>query len=148
MSENGHDEKAPRLSRRAVIALPVLVGVGFGASGCGASIPSRPVAYGRPDRLSAGAVERLEGYDVFLVRSEAGVAAISGRCTHAGCGVSPDAQGGFRCGCHGSTFAADGTVTGGPAGSDLTWYAVRVENGELVVDPTETVAKGTFTPLS
>lgn len=136
------------LSRRAVlVSLPVL---GAGASllsGCGASIPGQAVVFGSPDSLTAGTPARLAGYDVFVVRSAEGVAAISGRCTHMGCGVSAAADGSFHCGCHGSAFAADGTVTNGPAGSDLTWFAVRVENGSIVVDPTQQVPKGTYTAL-
>lgn len=137
--------------RKVLVSLPVLAvgaSVGLSTTGCGASIPHAAVVYGRADALSAGAPQRLEGYDVFIVRSEAGVAAISGRCTHMGCGVGPTAEGAFHCGCHGSEFAADGTVTHGPAGRDLTWFAVRIEDGNLVVDPTQEVPKGTFTPLA
>ena len=135
--------------RKVLVSLPVLA---MGASaalsvGCGASIPGSAVVYGRADSVAAGAPQRLAGYDVFLIRSERGIAAISGRCTHMGCGVAPVAGGSFHCGCHGSEFAADGTVTHGPAGSDLAWFAVRIENGSVVVDPTQQVPKGTFTPL-
>lgn len=140
------------LSRRTVLkSLPIVAigtGLGLGAGGCGgASIPRTTVVFGPPDTIAAGAPQRLTGYDVFLVRSDQGVAAISGRCTHAGCGVSPVEGGAFHCGCHGSDFAADGTVTNGPAQTDLPWFAVRIEDGNVVVDPTEEVPKGTFTPI-
>lgn len=148
MSASDENDGAPKLTRRQVISLPVIVGVGAGlaSTACGASIPGQAVAFGPPDQLEAGP-QRLEGYDVFVVRSDQGVAAISGQCTHAGCGVAPSDDGGFRCGCHGSTFTADGTVTSGPATENLTWYAVRMEDGEVVVDPTQTVPQGTYTPL-
>ena len=135
--------------RKVLVSLPVLaIGAGAGLTlGCGASIPGSAVVYGRADALAAGAPQRLTGYDVFLIRSDQGIAAISGRCTHMGCGVAPVASGAFHCGCHGSEFAADGTVTHGPAGSDLAWFAVRIEDGSVVVDPTQQVPKGTFTPL-
>jgi nitrite reductase/ring-hydroxylating ferredoxin subunit len=141
------------LSRRTVLkSLPVIAvgaGLGLSATGCGsAAIPRSTVVFGPPDNLEPGAPRRLEAYDVYLIRNESGVAAISGRCTHAGCGVTPVAGGSFHCGCHGSDFAADGTVTNGPATTDLRWFAVRIENGNLVVDPTQEVAKGTFTPLT
>ena len=135
--------------RDVIVALPVVAfgaSLGLSASGCGASIPRSAVVFGPPDDLALGAPRRLEGYDVYLLRSEHGVAAISGRCTHAGCGVSPVEGGAFRCGCHGSEFGADGTVTHGPAETDLPWFAVRIEDGRLVVDPTQEVPKGTFTP--
>ncbi len=135
--------------RKVLVSLPVLaMGASVGlTTGCGASIPHSSVVYGRPDALAVGAPQRLAGYDVYVVRSAQGVAAISGRCTHQGCGVGVVAGGAFHCGCHGSEFAADGTVTHGPAEHDLAWFAVRIEDGNLVVDPTQEVPKGTFTPL-
>lgn len=135
--------------RKVLVSLPVLaVGASVGlTTGCGASIPHQAVVYGAADGLSVGAPQRLAGYDVFLVRSELGVGAIRGQCTHMGCGIGVAPTGGFHCGCHGSEFAADGTVTHGPASRDLTWFAVRIENGSIVVDPTQEVPKGTFTPL-
>ncbi len=136
--------------RKVLVSLPVLaVGASVGlTTGCGASIPSSSVVYGSPDELAVGTPQRLPGYDVFLLRTDQGVGAISGRCTHMGCGVGIAPSGGFHCGCHGSNFAADGTVTGGPAQRDLTWFAVRIEDGNIVVDPTQEVAKDTFTPLA
>jgi nitrite reductase/ring-hydroxylating ferredoxin subunit len=138
----------PVSRRKVLVSLPVLaVGASVGlTTGCGASIPSAAVVYGRADSLAIGAPQRLAGYDVFVLHTDQGLAAISGRCTHMGCGVAVVADGSFHCGCHGSEFAADGTVTHGPAGRDLTWFAVRVEDGNLVVDPTQEVPKGTFTP--
>ena len=126
------------------LSLPVLASVGGLSTACGASVPTHAVAAGPLAALPPGP-QRMDGYDVFLIRTDEGVAAISGQCTHAGCGVQV-AGDSFHCGCHGSDFAADGTVTNGPAERDLAWYAVRIEDGEVVVDPTEIVPKGTFTP--
>ena len=139
------------LSRRSVLkSVPVVAigaGLGLSLSGCaGAAIPASTVVFGPPDDLELGTPRRLTGYDVYLIRSEQGIAAISGRCTHAGCPVSP-VETGFHCGCHGSEFSADGTVTHGPAQTDLQWFAVRIEDGNVVVDPTEEVGKGSFTPV-
>ncbi len=139
------------ITRRDLLktSLPVLAGVSIGglSIGCGgANVPSTTVTHGPLDSLAMGAT-RLEGYDVFLVRTAEGVGAISGRCTHAGCGVEPQPDGSFHCGCHGSDFAADGSVTHGPASEPLPWFAVRVEAGNVVVDPTQPVPQGTYTPL-
>lgn len=139
------------LSRRDLLktSLPVLAGVSIGglSLACGgASVPSTTVTQGPLDAVAMG-VTRLEGYDVFLVRTADGLAAISGQCTHAGCGVEPRGEG-FHCGCHGSEFAADGSVTQGPADRPLPWFAVRIEAGDVVVDPTQTVPQGTYTPTS
>lgn len=138
------------ITRRELLktSLPVLAGASIGglSIGCGgASMPSTTVTHGPLESLAMGAT-RLEGYDVFLVRTAEGVGAISGQCTHAGCGVEPRGEG-FHCGCHGSEFSADGTVTHGPAERPLPWFAVRIEGGNVVVDPTETVAQGTYTPI-
>lgn len=152
MAKNEDGRSGEGLGRRGVTRREVLVSlpvIAMGASlgGCGASIPGSAVVFGRPDEITPAAPRRLAGYDVYLIRTDEGVAAISGRCTHAGCGVSTTDSGAFHCGCHGSEFAADGTVTHGPASSDLPWFRVRLEDGNLVVDPTEEVPKGTFTSL-
>ncbi len=52
------------------------------------------------------------------------VRAISLVCTHLGCAVSANAQGGFECPCHGSRFDASGGVLAGPAAQPLA--ALRV----------------------
>jgi Rieske Fe-S protein len=147
MTKERDESKGTMTRRNVLVSLPVLAAGASMLNACGASIPSQAVVYGGPDTLVIGTPQRLTGYDVFVVRSEQGIAAISGRCTHLGCGVSAVAGGAFHCGCHGSEYAADGTVTHGPAGHDLTWFAVRIENGSVVVDPTHEVPKGTYTPL-
>jgi len=51
--------------------------------------------------------------------------ALSTRCTHLGCVVPPFSTtfGASVCPCHGSRYAIDGAVTGGPATASLTRYA-------------------------
>lgn len=141
-----------KLSRRSMlkVSLPVVAAAGLGVNllGCGgASVPTTTVSAGALDRFPVGgAPTRLDEYDVFILRSDEGLAAVSGRCPHAGCGVEP-AEAGFHCGCHGSEFTADGTVTQGPAQEDLTWFAVRLDAGEVIVDPSQVVPKGTYTAI-
>ncbi len=144
----------PEISRRGFlgvsVSLPVLAAAGLSTftTGCGgAAIPSRTVVAGRPEDIPEGTPQRLEEYDVYLIRNEQGIAAVSGRCPHLGCGVRP-ASAGFDCPCHGSTFGPDGTFREGPAGRDLAWFEVRIEDGRVVVDPTHEVAKGTYTALA
>ena len=138
------------ITRRELIksSLPVLAGVSIGGlSGGGGGPPIRRAAVPPAPRGALGrGAPRLEAYDVFLVRTEEGVAAISGQCTHAGCGVAPRGEG-FHCGCHGSEFTLDGSVTRGRASEPLPWFAVRIEGGNVVVDPSETVPQGTYTPI-
>ena len=63
------------------------------------------------------------GRPVAVFRDAEGVYAISTICTHLGCVVKPTPEG-FDCPCHGSRFAADGTVTKGPAPRPLPWLKV------------------------
>ena len=54
--------------------------------------------------------------------------AISLVCTHLGCTVEPNGEGGFTCPCHGSRFSRVGLVTQGPAASPLRRLQVGVED--------------------
>lgn len=58
--------------------------------------------------------------------------ALSTRCMHRGCQVDP-AAGGFVCPCHGSEYAADGSVRKGPTELPLVEYRVTVNAGRLTV---------------
>jgi cytochrome b6-f complex iron-sulfur subunit len=58
--------------------------------------------------------------------------ALSTRCMHRGCQVDPSADG-FVCPCHGSEYAADGSVRKGPTEMPLVEYRVTVQGTRLVV---------------
>ena len=68
-----------------------------------------------------GAVARIGGRHYALYRDESGeLHALSARCTHLGCLVGwSSADRAWECPCHGSRFAADGTLVQGPATRDL-----------------------------
>jgi nitrite reductase/ring-hydroxylating ferredoxin subunit len=122
-------------------ALVPLVGPGCGT----ARIPDSLFAAGRIGEFPlAVGPRRVVNTSIYVLHNEQGYAAISGKCTHSGCTVDPVDGGGFECTCHGSQFAADGTVTGGPATEDLPWFEVLLRDGELQIDPTRPVPKGTF----
>jgi cytochrome b6-f complex iron-sulfur subunit len=72
---------------------------------------------------------------LILVRTDAStVVARSAICTHAGCKIAYDGQvNDFNCGCHGSTFALDGTVTLGPATKPLKQYPSTFDGQTVVV---------------
>jgi cytochrome b6-f complex iron-sulfur subunit len=58
--------------------------------------------------------------------------AYSMTCTHLGCVVNkPEANGQTVCGCHGSRFAADGSVVDGPAGRALEAIKLEVVDGAV-----------------
>ncbi|MEM1415083.1 MAG: Rieske 2Fe-2S domain-containing protein [Myxococcota bacterium] len=84
-----------------------------------------------------------------MQRREPGGRRVRAKCPHRACAVRlADDIDGFRCRCHGSEFASDGTVQEGPADRDLTWLAVEVtSDGKLRVDPSREVPKGTYAPV-
>src|SRR5687767_11448325 len=79
------------------------------------------------DELAAvgGIMLFTAGSRKLLVRrvSESELLAISAICTHAGCTVGTSGTDSLSCPCHGSRFALDGTVIGGPAQTDLREFA-------------------------
>ena len=105
--------------------------------------PVRVYKLGDPAQFAVGVAQKFEEGNFFLYRAEGGFHAISATCTHLGCIVaSTDA--GFACPCHGSRFAKDGAVVGGPAPSALPWLEVSLSpDGQLQVNAENPVAKGT-----
>jgi Rieske Fe-S protein len=86
---------------------------------------------------------RVPGQNLFVLRSEAGFAAVGAVCTHLGCIVAPVPKG-FACPCHGSRFGPDGKVVRGPAPSPLAWYTMSLAaDGQIVVDTKKQVPVGT-----
>lgn len=104
--------------------------------------PSKKFRVVLPDTLPAGEAFVPPGRSVALFRDDRGVHAISIVCTHLGCIVKPTSAG-FECPCHGSRFAVDGAVTGGPAPAPLAWLEVSVNGSALVVDESARVPAGT-----
>ena len=87
---------------------------------------------------------KAPGVSVTLIRTNAGVAAISNTCTHLGC-VIATTDVGCDCPCHGSRFDAEGSVLGGPAPRPLPWFQLALSpSGEVEVDTAIEVPQGTF----
>ncbi|MCG6136620.1 MAG: ubiquinol-cytochrome c reductase iron-sulfur subunit [Nostoc sp. LLA-1] len=60
--------------------------------------------------------------------------AVDPTCTHAGCTVTWQTEAkNFNCRCHGSEFAADGSVQKGPATEPLKTYTAKIENDSVLV---------------
>jgi cytochrome b6-f complex iron-sulfur subunit len=104
--------------------------------------PSKKFRVTLPETLSAGQPFVPPGRSVALYRDGDGTYAISLVCTHLGCIVKAAADG-FECPCHGSRFAATGTVTQGPAPRALDWLHVQESGGQWVVDEGTRVPPGT-----
>ena len=104
--------------------------------------PSKKFRVALPEALPAGAAFVPPGRTTALFRDGDGVYAISIICTHLGCIVKPTANG-FECPCHGSAFAADGSVVRGPAPQPLSWVKVSADGGAITVDEGARVPAGT-----
>lgn len=97
--------------------------------------PPRRFPVGRPADFPQGSVSFVAERRLFVVRTPEGFYAVSAVCTHLGCNVSHEAERGFRCPCHGSSFDESGRVRSGPAPWPLPRYAMTLSRrGELVVD--------------
>ena len=105
--------------------------------------PSKKFRVTLPESLAPGAAFMPPGRSVAIVRDAEGVYAVSTVCTHLGC-IVKQSTGGFDCPCHGSRFAADGSVIRGPAPKALPWLEVRhAGGGTYIVDEGKIVATGT-----
>jgi Rieske Fe-S protein len=105
-------------------------------------VPARKYKVSLPETLAPGAAFQPPGRNVAVVRDADGVYAVSLICTHLGCIVKPSVTG-FDCPCHGSRFAADGSVTHGPAPVALHWIEVTGAEGQYTVDESVVVPQGT-----
>ncbi|MBN1303701.1 MAG: Rieske (2Fe-2S) protein [Anaerolineales bacterium] len=95
---------------------------------------------GPPDEYNLGAAvdyppgSRTVRLDIpaVIYNRDGKLVAYSLTCTHLGCTVEEDKQGGFVCPCHQSRFDADGSVLAGPAQKSLPELRLEVqEDGAL-----------------
>lgn len=106
--------------------------------------PLRVFKLGDPSQYAVGSATRIEAGNFLLFREEQGFRAISSVCTHLGCIVAHIEGEGFACPCHGSRFAPDGSVVGGPAPAALPWLEIALSpDGQLQVNAEAQVPKGT-----
>ncbi len=139
------DEPATKqITRRYVVVGMTAFLVSIASIGAGIMrflVPN--VEFGKPRRFKAGmpqdfpdnAATYLADQKVFIVRQGDTYMALSAVCTHLGCTVRSNTEGGFSCPCHGSRYKGDGTNYAGPAPKPLEAYEISLGNsGELIVD--------------
>jgi len=104
--------------------------------------PPQSFKIGDPADFPFGQPTFLADEKIYVFRDrEKGFAAASAVCTHLGCTVKHfDSDNRFHCPCHGSVFAADGSVVHGPAPRPLQWFEVTLtRDGQLRVDKDKAV---------
>lgn len=91
-----------------------------------------PISYVAKD---AWRESRQQGVVYLRQPASGNVEALSARCTHLGCTVHwVAAENRFKCPCHGSQFAADGSVLHGPAERPLERLPVSKRGADVYVE--------------
>jgi cytochrome b6-f complex iron-sulfur subunit len=101
------------------------------------SEPPSKVKVGLPSDFEDGkVVDTFKDRNIWVVRYQGTIYALSTTCTHLGCTPNwLEADKKFKCPCHGSGFYITGINFEGPAPRPLERWAVGVgEDGQLVVD--------------
>ena len=107
-----------------------------------------PLSLGSLALYKVNTITLVKEADLFVVRDDTGIGALSASCTHLGCTVRRVAEG-FACPCHGALFDEAGIPISGPARRPLPWYAVRADtDGLLRVFPSEEAATAGPVPLA
>jgi cytochrome b6-f complex iron-sulfur subunit len=144
--------ETPEVPRRDLLGWFAATAAGLGclaqAGACARALVPR-VAYELPSRRRIGPPSRfpegvtfLEEEQVFVLRAEDRLRALSAVCTHLGCTVQAKEEG-FHCPCHGSRFGPDGAPVSGPAARPLPWRPLTLApDGTLVVDLAGEAAAG------
>jgi cytochrome b6-f complex iron-sulfur subunit len=152
----------PKVAEKSETRIPVnrrdffneIAGCALAIAGIGAAVvtveysspnvlfePPTTFRAGSPDDYPVNSVTYIQDQQVYIVRTEKGLWAMSAVCTHLGCITQwkPDSNQ-IACPCHGSKFQREGNVQAGPAPRPLPHFAVRLAaDGALVVDKLETV---------
>lgn len=99
--------------------------------------PSSRVKVGLPESYEEGkVVEKYKDQNIWVVRYEGRIYALSTTCTHLGCTPNwLESAAKFKCPCHGSGFYITGINFEGPAPRPLERWGIYIgDDGQLVVD--------------
>jgi len=103
---------------------------------------SRRVKLGALSQFQGVAITPLPEHRMWIFSDERGLYALSAICTHLGCVVARQEEGGFFCPCHGSRFDSQGKVVRGPAPKPLLHLELSISpDGQLVVDQDKEVGR-------
>ena len=117
--------------------------------------PNKTGDFGRDLTVSAAEVPTVGAAPLrwapgkfYLIRNPDGVLAVYWKCVHLGCTVPfIDADGQFRCPCHGSVYDANGAYVSGPAPRSLDTMPVEVDDEGNVTVATGTIqTRGGYSP--
>jgi len=110
--------------------------------GNAATCPSTGVTdVGMPSTFTTNVPKYFSTGNFFVVRDSGGLYALTARCTHDGVTISAESSD-FYCPAHGATFTFNGTVTNGPAFTNLVHYAMcTLSNGHVGVVKSQTVSQ-------
>ena len=103
--------------------------------------PPQSFKIGYPEEFVPGNVDIRfkKKYNIWVVRNEVSIYALSTVCTHLGC--TPNwlaAEQKFKCPCHGSGFRSSGINFEGPAPRPLERFIIYLAaDGQIVVDKTK-----------
>ena len=103
--------------------------------------PPQTLKIGFPNDYAINTVDvrYKKSFNIWVVRDEESIFALSTVCTHLGC--TPNwllTEGKFKCPCHGSGFRMTGINFEGPAPRPLERYKVSLSNdGQILVDKTK-----------
>ena len=103
--------------------------------------PPQSFKIGYPDDFESGKVDLRfkKKYNVWIVRDDEKITALSTVCTHLGCTPNwLETERKFKCPCHGSGFRSSGINFEGPAPRPLERYKILLANdGQIKVDKTK-----------
>ncbi|MDG4864347.1 Rieske (2Fe-2S) protein [Streptomyces sp. T-3] len=135
-------DRAPRPSRRTVVAAAGAVGLAAALVACGDSEePESGTAptggakgeLAKTSDIPEGGGKVFKDEGVVVTQPSAGeFKAFSSECTHKGCPVKDVADGTINCTCHGSKYdVADGSVKAGPAPRPLPAAKITVAGDSI-----------------
>ena len=103
--------------------------------------PPQSFKIGFPDDFESGKVDLRfkKKYNVWIVRDDQKITALSTVCTHLGCTPNwLETERKFKCPCHGSGFRSSGINFEGPAPRPLERFRIILANdGQILVDKTK-----------